>query len=248
MNKNIFFLILLVFAFVLPCVGCSSTNNFNSVSNQSPAINIPTVSETKSETDKITADTSKEITNTVYSWGETERLTFYPDLKSLEEKASFIFTGTCISSDPIFQNETLYTLSKVKISQVFRGNLVVGDIISVIEMGGRTTMGEYSENCIKDKKSFDTGEKIYPDDTKLVMGVDEYYPLSKDEEVLLFAGDTSGFLKDFSDPLYDIIGGYDGKLLLQKDGSYAKPEPSDTDKHEFDGTLIITAEELKIIK
>jgi hypothetical protein len=90
-------------------------------------------------------------------------------LKSLEEKASFIFTGTCISSDPIFQNETLYTLSKVKISQVFRGNLVVGDIISVIEMGGRTTMGEYSENCIKDKKSFDTGEKIYPDDTKLVM-------------------------------------------------------------------------------
>ncbi len=109
-------------------------------------------------------------------------------------------------------------------------------------------MGEYSENYIKDKKSFDTGEKLCSDDTKLVMGIDEYYPLSKDEEVLLFAGDTSGFLKDFSEPLYDIIGGYDGKLLLQKDGSYAKPKPSDSDKHEFDGTLKITSDELKKLK
>jgi hypothetical protein len=244
MDEKVFLIILLVLVFAFSFAGCSSASCISSAAGQSITTNIPIVDEVAAGTSDNSSDT-----NTVYSWSESDRIKFYPDLRSLSENAQFIFTGTCISSDPIFQNETLYTLSKVKISKGYKGNLKDGDIVSIIEMGGRTTIGEYSKNCIKDEKTFDTGEKLYPDDTKLVMGIDEYYPLSKDEEVLLFAGDTSGFLKDFAEPLYDIIGGYDGKFLLQKDGSYAKPKPSASDEHEFeDETFIITLDELSLIK
>jgi len=60
-----------------------------------------------------------------------------------------------------------------------------------------------------------------------------------------FLGDCSGFLKEVDDPLYDIIGGYDGKLFPQKDGSFARPLPSKTDKYTFgEESLVITQDEL----
>ena len=113
-----------------------------------------------------------------------------------------VFTGICISSQPVFQNNTLYTLSKLKLTEVFKGNLSVGDTISVVELGGRITY----EECNITKKSFEVVDDSIPDDYNVVVGTDGFFPLEKDDEVLLFVGDTSGFLKDFNEPLFDIMG------------------------------------------
>ena len=66
---------------------------------------------------------------------------------------------------------------------------------------------------------------------------------------MLFLGDSSGFLKGFTAPLFDIIGATDGKLYLQKDGSYKRPMPTGTDKYDFTGeTLVISENDLSSFK
>ena len=127
----------------------------------------------------------------------------------------------------------LYTLSTVKVTQVIKGSFTAGDTVSIVEMGGRTKYGEYGKNCNLEKKAFDTGTNRFPDDYKLVCGFDGYFAMKEGDKLLCFAGDSSGFLKNVSEPLYDFIGDYDGKFLLQEDGSYATPIPSKTDKPIF---------------
>lgn len=118
-------------------------------------------------------------------------------------------------------------------------------------MGGRTTQGEYSKNCnFEEGKVFSTSTvELLPDDYKLVYGFDGYFAMKEGDKVLLFSGDTSGFLKDVSEKLYGVVGSYDGKFLLQADGSYAKPVPSRTDKLIFnENSSRITIEDLILMQ
>jgi len=143
----------------------------------------------------------------------------------------------------------MYTLSHVKVEEVFKGDLKKGEEILIVELGGRTTFGEHEKNCDIEEKAFEQGKERLPDDYKLVTGVDGFFSLKEGEQVLLFLGDESGFLKEVTEPLYSIIGGYDGKLFLQEDGSYARPLPNETDKLQFgEESLTITSEELNSIQ
>ena len=165
----------------------------------------------------------------------------------LNEIASYVVTGVCISSKPVFRKDLLYTLSEIQINDVYRGeNLAKGNVILVMEWGGRSTYGEYEKNCHIEEKVFETGERM-PPDQKLVTGMDGYFPLQENEQVLLFLGDATGFFENIKEPLFGIWGDYDGKLFLQPDGlAYSRPMPAQTDKLQFGGeTLSITVDELK---
>ena len=175
----------------------------------------------------------------------------YHTINGLKAYAPFVFTGTCISSKPVFQNDMVYTLSTVKVTQVIKGPFAAGDTVSIVEMGGRTTQGEYSKNFNPEEGkvfSASTAEQL-PDDYKLVYGFDGYFAMKEGDKVLCFAGDSSGFLKNVSEPLYGVVGSYDGKFLLQADGSYAKPVPSETDTPVFnEKSSRITIEELILMQ
>lgn len=165
----------------------------------------------------------------------------------LNEIAEYVVTGVCVSSGPVFQNDTLYTISEVKLDSVYRGeNLAAGDTIKIVEMGGRTTHGDYVKYCHIEKKAFETIEPI-PYDHKVVVGTDGFFPLKEGEQVLLFLTDATGFIKSIEGPVFSIYGTYDGKLFLQPGGvTYARPLPGNTDKLQFGaGTLRITVDELK---
>lgn len=95
----------------------------------------------------------------------------FDTLESLGKYSDFILTGTCISSNPIFQNDTLYTLSQIKAGQVFKGNIISGDVVNIAEMGGRTTFGEYEKGCNIEPKVFETGHEQLPADYHVVVGI-----------------------------------------------------------------------------
>ena len=184
---------------------------------------------------------------TMYVSGTTSRETPY-SMNELVGVAGNIFTGLCVSSEPVFQNDFLYTLSEVQVTAVFKGAFQVGDIVPVLETGGRTTVGEYRKETTVEIKDFDHYDDSIPADTKVVEGMDGYYPLKVDDNVLLFAGDTSGFLKDFSGPLYSIYGDYEGKMYFKSENVYARNTPSNTDKIIFDDTSAsISLDELKLL-
>lgn len=228
MNKKKFYLILMLIVFIFTCVGCSSTNKIGSTPKMEQNEGIVPVADQN---------------NTRYISNSIDKVKNYQDLESLANASEQIFSGKCISSKPVFQNDTLYTLSKVKIKKVFTGTLAEGDIVNIIEMGGRTTVGEYVKGCNIEEKAFEVGSERLPDNYNLVVGIDGFFPLEKNEEVLLFVGDTSGFLKEFDEPLYDVIGAIDGKLYRKQEGMYSKVKPSSKDEREFDDSLLTISED-----
>lgn len=175
-----------------------------------------------------------------------DKIKSYNNINDLDARSELVFTGECISADPVFQNTTLYTLSKIKVDEVFKGNISSGDMISFVEVGGRVTNAEYSKGCELGEK-FAEGTTEFSEDQKLVVGIDGFFPFQEGEKALLFACDVSGFLEEYDEPLYDIIGGWDGKLFAQEDGSFERPLAAETDQHVFgDNSLIITMDELKL--
>lgn len=175
----------------------------------------------------------------------TDKIKSYNNISELDARAVLVFTGECISADPVFQNTTLYTLSKIKVDEVFKGTISSGDILSFVEVGGRVTNAEYSKGC-ELREKFAEGTTEYSEDQKLTVGMNGFFPFQEGERVLLFASDANGFLEEYDTPQYDIIGGSDGKLFARENGSFNRPLASETDKYVFgDTSLIITMDELK---
>lgn len=186
--------------------------------------------------------------NVRYFSTHTDRIKYYTSSDELYKAAEVIIAGKCLEAKAVYKLNKLFTLSKVEVTVVLKGNISVGDIISVVEDGGRTSFGEYDKNCNVDEKAFETNGTRLPEDYKVVIGMDGFYPLTAGEEVLLFLGDTTGFLPEVSGTLYDVIGATDGKLYKQEDGVYRKASPSDTDDYVFTKeNLTVSIDELQKI-
>ncbi len=244
MNRNVLIGAFLVVALGISLIGCSSNMEICEIAPSGKTAMVTS----KDEVNEVSKNTNATEKKTRYISTSLDRIKKYSDFNSLKI-APYVFTGVCISLQPVFQNNTLYTLSKLKITEVFKGNLSVGDRVSVVEIGGRTTYGKYKKECNITPKSFEVGEDSIPDDYNVVVGTDGFYPLEKDDEVLLFVGDANGFLKDFKEPLFSILGAYDGKLYLSGKDAYSRSSPSSTGARTFaENTLKISIEELKTLK
>ncbi len=173
----------------------------------------------------------------IHNISTVDKIKLYTGAAELYADADIVFTGTCLSARPVFQNEMLYTLAQYRVGQVFKGDVQPGGDIFVVEMGGATTYGDYAENCISEKKPGDGNWEDYhsPGDPLLLRSPDGAYVSETGDVVLLFAGDTRGFLKSVSGPLYSALGGIDGKFYDQGGGVYARALPASTDRPIFSG-------------
>jgi hypothetical protein len=204
-------------------------------------ISVPVRIENKSQTINAVVDES----NTRYFSYQLCKTRVLYSYDSLDQVASNIVEGKCLSARPIFQNEMLYTISEIEITRVFKGSLAIGDVKKVVELGGRTTYGEYIKGCNIEQKAFETGFEHVSDAKSIVMGWDGYFPLKGEEQVLLFIDDTKGFIKSITEPVYGIWGDYDGKFYKQDNGSFSRPLRASTDKLVFgEGSLTISQDDL----
>ena len=190
------------------------------------------------------AEGNSLASDTLYSYWKTSRAKVYRSIQELVKDSTVIVIGECISARTVYQMDNIYTVSEIRISSCYKGDVGTGEIIQVVEMGGRDTYGEYSKHCFTDEKDFT--KLTYPDHFKVVCGADGFWPMKEGERVLLFLGDTTGFLKEIEGTLYGIIGDYDGKLYLQSDGTYSRPKPSKMDEYVFEGDRLFT--DIKTLK
>lgn len=233
-------LIMLLVLSVMLC-GCNSHSSKDvtseDVSSSSESVAHSQTEKTDGTTTESTVASSettseeKEDENTIYYSWETYRLKYYTSVDELFDVSEVIVTGDCISSKVYYQLAQMYTVSEIRVSNCYKGTVSIGDIIQVVEMGGRDKYGEWQKNCNAEVKDFPT--ETHPEDINVVIGIDDYYPMKDGDSVLLFLGDTSGFLQEVDGVLYGMMGDTDGKLYLQSDGTYKKPVPSKTDKLVF---------------
>jgi len=220
--------VLLFMLFAIMCIlaACQHTESvpMKSIEAQnvktSEAVNTVTADRPMEQTGVVSEDEDNCVTIL------TDRLESYLDLAELDANADIVFTGECVAAEPKFQNETLYTISRIKVEQVYKGDISKGDVLLFCEFGGRVTNGEYNKGCNLPPipKSAEASA-----DKQIVVGADGYYPFKAGEKALLFARDVGGYFIDIDEPQYGVVGGYDGKLFLQEDGSYKKPLPSEMD-------------------
>lgn len=226
--------LLIISTLMFGCNARSSQTDSSSELSSDTELIIDSQTEIPSQTIPSSTVTSESIENddTVYYSGDTYRLKYYDSIEELFDVSEVVITGDCISSKPVYQLGHIYTVSEVKVSNCYKGMVDSGDIIQVVEMGGRDNYGEWSKNCNSEVKDFPT--ETHPEDSKVVVGTDGFYPMKEGDSVLLFLGDTTGFLQEIDGILYDVMGTTDGILYLQSDGSYVKPTPSQTDLLVFD--------------
>ena len=244
MKKNIY-LVCCLLSIACLFAGCNTSTSQLAGNLESQTVKLPTITETQPITN-LAKIPIIDVGNVRYISNQTSREKPYNSVEKLVEVSGFIFSGECVSSKPVYQNNNFYTLSEVKVYHTYKGKLAVGDIVQVFEIGGRTTFGDYVKGCAIEEKAFEQASDRLPDEYGIVEGIDGYFPLKTGEQVLLFAGDASGFLKMTDKPLYGIHGDYDGKLYLQDDGTYARPIPSETDNFVFGKeSLVISVNQLK---
>ncbi len=235
MKKTVFILMLMAMMCICAACGTAMQQAPVSASFQGSSDEEPLVLE----------DTEKAMRTdvmSVSSYKQTDVLVMpYSSIQELDTVAQLVFTGECVATEPVFQSDMLYTLSRIKVEQVFKGDACAGDILLFCENGGRVTNGEYNKGCNLPPIPESAKASV---DEQIVVGIDGYYPFQQGEKVLVFADDISGFLVNVDDTLYGCCGAYGGKLLLQDDGSYARP-PSETDKDIYKDSLVITMDDLK---
>lgn len=139
------------------------------------------------------------------------------------ENLEVMVTGKCISVQTVFQNSTMYTVSTIQVSQVYKGDISSNEIISIVEMGGKTTHKEYIDGCNIPKKSFVTESELIDDNTPVVLNFDGFYAMQENDEILLFLADSTGFIKSLEGKLYSVVGDFDGKLYKQEENIYSRP-------------------------
>lgn len=247
MTKHICVLLICLLVCLLAAgCGVDSTSEKSSDINaiaQTTESKTPEISSTD-ETTEIAAITDGE--NARWFTSYTDRAKIYNIVDELSNTAELIIEGDCVEANPVYKLNMLYTLSKIEVTAVHKGDVNIGDTIMVVEIGGRTNFKDYDANCNTVEKDFEANGERLSDDCSVVFGVDGFYPLKAGEKVLLFLGDTSGFLDGIDDALYGIVGDYDGKLYAQGDGTYKRPSPGENDSYCFDDdTLTVTVDELE---
>lgn len=181
---------------------------------------------------------------TLVSTAQDSRMSPLTTLETLRQKAEIIFTGTCVTASPIFQSNTLYTLSEVTVDTVYQGDAAAGETLLVLETGGFTTAGQYQSQCHITLNAQSGGPEPLPDDEAILVCPGGFPPLQPGEQALLFVVDTTGFLTDVQAPVYYVVGDHEGKLLLQPDGSYQRPFSGDAESAFPQSVLTITPGEL----
>ena len=216
--KNIIIVVILVL-FAISFSGCYSQESFNN-----EASNV-------SRSDPVAysdVDYSKDIApysydnGIIYSNSLLSRTAPYASVEEQAVHSDAIVIGKVLSSTVFFEDEKIFTVHELEIEDAIKGGFELGEKLYFREKGGATTYGEMLEHQVTEEKDFidNPDEKLFPEDTVFVCGVDGHFPLKDGQEALLFLVDCTGCLEEFDKPLYGVVRTYDGKFYKMEDGAY----------------------------
>ncbi len=139
---------------------------------------------------------------------------YYRDLDSLNNDTEVAVRGTVIENEYVEYGDMIFTLSKVEVKNVIKGEILT-DIITVMQTGG---IGEYSFDNSNNVKEFDdphvVAENIEKyDGQKYEATFDGVNVLKENDEVILFLQKYEG---PISNSAYVGIGGFQGHFIIEE--------------------------------
>ncbi len=177
----------------------------------------------------VTANVPAKINNSLQTqMGEASMASPIANDTEKYKIADAVIMGKVISTETVLDGSTVFTKSKVEISESYKGNLKKGDSIYVKELGGFIGSNELSDAITLEKFGKASSDKK-AENQILDLRVNGYKVLEKDEKVILFLV----FVKDsdmeeFKTNTYEPIRLWQGKLLYNDEyGIFAPYIPSD---------------------
>lgn len=162
----------------------------------------------------------------------------YNSIEELINVAEIIIEGEVLETSSFEHNRSIYTKSLIKVTKSYNQNVMLGDNITFVEIGGITTKGEISKNTfgkVKVKK-----EDL---DTPVEVVFNKMPVMKKKEKVLIFG--VSPASNDLLPEKYFFpVGSYQGKFNINQ-GIVKRFVP----KEEVDiyNSLEISQKELNVI-
>jgi len=210
-NKSIFTIITLMVS-ILVVIGFS--------------INVGQVTPKIQQDAKSTAVTPEENLPIVST---TASLANY-SVESLVSKSTAIVEGEIISLDYFDFNINTYTKAKLKVLNSYTDDVKVGDVITIVDLGGITTLDKIKLNDGYEGKPGTVSPIIEKDKTTKVQVLFNSSPLMKlNERIVFFGVESKDDFYKLSEKYYITLGSYQGRFKITDNlvERYTE-DPSDT--------------------
>ncbi|AEE95721.1 hypothetical protein [Mahella australiensis] len=180
---------------------------------------------------------SKDVSNYIATVTTTmDKSRIYNDIDELIKYSDAIFDGSIQEVSYFDKGNYTYSKLKISITNSYYGDLKIGDIVTVVEPGGVTTLANYKK-IVGDKKFNNIAEQ----------DADEQYvkisyngtELSKDNDnVLIFTCKDKNNYWDLPNDYYFIVGYKDGKFdidtnSVKRNGKDPSLEPLSMAKENY---------------
>lgn len=131
------------------------------------------------------------------------------------DAAEEVLRGTVVSTQTVLDGSTVFTKSQVKVEESYKGNVKVGSVITVKELGGFISENEYNDAISMEK--FGVQAEQSEDNEILDVRVNGFKVMEKDESVILFlVSVNNSTLDEFKGVCYEPLRVWQGKLLFNE--------------------------------
>ncbi|MBK5448239.1 hypothetical protein JFU18_06195 [Bacillus sp. TH22] len=144
----------------------------------------------------------------------------FRDAKALTIESDVIVEGKVLDSEYFDFNTNTFTRSKIQVSKSFNDAVKAGDIIQIVEIGGKTTKGKLQE--------YDPEKLKIPKDelnTEVEVLFDGAPTSKKDDEVLIFAKEDKEDFFGLKEKVFITLNSYQGKFTIDKDKKVKRYAP-----------------------
>lgn len=170
-----------IFSVCLLLAGCGNTTATTTNTETEPDINVAVATTEDDLTDPPTEISILfEVDNVI------DREYNYDSLEHLQKDATDIFRGKVLSAKVKIPESLVYTKYEMEITEVFSGDLAVGDIVEVAVLGGIIKADKYyaKENMYKSFEEEYTPEQL--ENSYIKITCDGAWLMETGEEYLLF--------------------------------------------------------------
>ncbi|GED56944.1 hypothetical protein ABER61_17885 [Brevibacillus formosus] len=178
------------------------------------------IGDLKKQSFLYSSDTDYKIVSGEVWFRET-----FNSVKGLAENADIIAEAEVISkkNNPNYERLDVYTVSELRLTKVYKGDVEIDETVSVLETGG-----EFDEREVAKYFSGKPGSELNDDlgDPGIIMiGLEGSIPMKEGNKYFVF-------LTEDDDDVYNIVGSVQGKIKINSENTLvSQVSPETIDQH-----------------
>ncbi|MFI8714824.1 hypothetical protein [Brevibacillus brevis] len=157
--------------------------------------------------------------------GEASFRETFTNVEGLAENADIIAEAEVISQvyHPEYEYLTVYTVSELRLTKVYKGDVEIDDTVSVLETGGEFDEREVTK-YFSGKRGFELNDDL-GDPRIITVGIAGSIPMKEGNTYFVF-------LTEDDDDIYNIVGSVQGKIKINSENTLvSQVSPETIDQH-----------------